>query len=87
VVVPYLRRLVAGLSPRRQGFAPRSIHVEFVVDKAALRQVLSKFFGFPCQYHSTVVLHTRISSSAGMNNRPNVSIFINKAYGTHVRET
>jgi hypothetical protein len=25
--------------PRRRGFAPRSVHVEFVVDKVALGQV------------------------------------------------
>jgi hypothetical protein len=37
--VPWLRSLVAGLSPRRAGFAPGSIHVGFVVDKVALGQV------------------------------------------------
>jgi hypothetical protein len=37
--VPWLRSLVAGLSPRRPGFAPGSIHVGFVVDKVALGQV------------------------------------------------
>jgi hypothetical protein len=34
--VPWLKRLVAGLSPRRHGFAPWSILVGFVVDKVAL---------------------------------------------------
>jgi hypothetical protein len=37
--VPWLRSLVAGLSPRRPGFAPWSIHVGFAVDKVALGQV------------------------------------------------
>jgi hypothetical protein len=37
--VPWLRSLLAGLSPRRPGFAPESIHVGFVVDKVALGQV------------------------------------------------
>jgi hypothetical protein len=37
--VPWLRSLAAGLSPRRPGFAPGSIHVGFVVDKMALGQV------------------------------------------------
>jgi hypothetical protein len=37
--VPWLRSLVSGLSPRRLGFAPGSIHVGFVVDKVALGQV------------------------------------------------
>jgi hypothetical protein len=36
--VPWLRRLVAGLSPRRPVFAPKSVHVGFVVDKVALGQ-------------------------------------------------
>jgi hypothetical protein len=37
--VPWLRSLVAGLSPRRPGFAPGAIHVGFVLDKVALGQV------------------------------------------------
>jgi hypothetical protein len=38
--VPWLRRLVAGLSPRRPGFDPGSVHLGFVVDKVVLGQVL-----------------------------------------------
>ena len=38
--VPWLRRLVAGLPPRKPGFDPGSVHVGFVVDKVALGQVL-----------------------------------------------
>jgi hypothetical protein len=34
--VPWLRRLVAGLSLQRPGFAPPSIHVGFMVDKLGL---------------------------------------------------
>jgi hypothetical protein len=37
--VPWLRRLVAGLSPRRPGFAPGLVYVGFAVDKVALGQV------------------------------------------------
>jgi hypothetical protein len=37
--VPWQRSLVAGLSPRRPGFAPGSIYVGFVVDKVTLGQV------------------------------------------------
>jgi hypothetical protein len=33
--------------PRRPGFEPRSSHVGFVVDKVALGQVFSEYFGFP----------------------------------------
>jgi hypothetical protein len=38
--VPWLRRLVAGVSPRRPGCNPRPVHVEFVVDKVALSVLL-----------------------------------------------
>jgi hypothetical protein len=51
--VPWLRRLVAGLSSRRSGFDTGSVHVRFVVDKVALGQVFSNLSVFPCQFHST----------------------------------
>jgi hypothetical protein len=35
---------------RLLGFEPRSGHVGFVVDKVALGQVFSDYFGFPCQF-------------------------------------
>jgi hypothetical protein len=44
--VPWLRSLAAGLSPRRPGFAPGSIHVGFVVDKVALAQVFLRVLRF-----------------------------------------
>jgi hypothetical protein len=44
--VPWLRSLVAGLTPRRPGFALGSIHVEFVVDKVALGQVFLRVLRF-----------------------------------------
>jgi hypothetical protein len=42
------QRLDAGFPPRRPGFACGQ-HVGFVVDKAALEQVFSEYFGFPRQ--------------------------------------
>jgi hypothetical protein len=42
-------RFVADFPPRRPGFKPRSGHVGFV-DKVALGQVFSEYFGFPCQF-------------------------------------
>jgi hypothetical protein len=45
--VPYLKRFVVCFPPQRPGFVPRSGHVGFVVDKVALGQVFSKYFGFP----------------------------------------
>jgi hypothetical protein len=45
--VPWLRRLVAVLSPRWPGFAPGLIHVGFVVDKVALGQDFLLILRFP----------------------------------------
>jgi hypothetical protein len=44
--VPCLRRLAAGLPPRRPGFDPGSVHVGFVVDKVALWQVFPRVLRF-----------------------------------------
>jgi hypothetical protein len=65
--VPQLRRLVAGFPPRRPEFQPRSGHVGFVVDKVALGQGFSEYFGFPCQFSFHRLLHTHhhLSSLAG----------------------
>jgi hypothetical protein len=52
--VPWLRRLVAGLSPRRPGFDPRAVHLGYVVDKVVLGQAFSPSTSvFPCQLYST----------------------------------
>jgi hypothetical protein len=58
---------VAGFPPRRTGFEPRSGHVGFVVDKVALGQVFSEYFGFPCQFsfHRLFHIHHHLSSGAG----------------------
>jgi hypothetical protein len=60
------RRLVAGFPPRRPGFQPRSGNVLLVVDKVALAQVFSEYFGFPCQFsfHRLLNIHL-LSSGAG----------------------
>jgi hypothetical protein len=50
MAVPELRRLIAGFPQRRPKFEPRSGHVGFVVDKVALRQFFSEYFGFLCLY-------------------------------------
>ena len=36
----------AGLSPRRSGLSPRSVHLRFVADKVALGQVFLQYIGF-----------------------------------------
>jgi hypothetical protein len=52
--MPWLRQLVAGLSPRRPGLDPGSVHVGFVVDKVVLGQVFFPSTSvFPCQFQST----------------------------------
>jgi hypothetical protein len=60
-------RLIAGFPPRRPGFKTGSSHVGFVVDKVALGQVLSEYFGFPCQssFHQVLHNHHHRSSGAG----------------------
>jgi hypothetical protein len=62
--VPWLRWLVAGLSPRRPGFEPGSIHVGFVVDKVALGQVFSEVFGFTL----SISFHRRSQNSYHLGN-------------------
>jgi hypothetical protein len=54
------QRLDAGFPPWRPGFAYGQ-HVGFVVDKVALGQVFSEYFGFPCQsFHSfSIIIITR----------------------------
>jgi hypothetical protein len=65
--VPTLRRFVAGFPLWRHGFEPRSSHVGFVVEKMALGQVFSEYFGFPCQFSFHRLLHTHhLSSGAGI---------------------
>jgi hypothetical protein len=63
LAMPWLWRLVAGPSPRSPGFTTGSIHVGFVVDKVALGQIFLLVLVFPCQYHSTIILHTHTSSA------------------------
>jgi hypothetical protein len=57
MTVPWLRRLVAGLSPQRPGFDPGSVRVGFVVDKVALEQVLSRVIRFSPANFIPPVLH------------------------------
>ena len=56
-VVPSLRWLVAGLSPRGPGFNPKSVHVGFVVDKMALGQVSPLILRFSPSSFIPSVLH------------------------------
>jgi hypothetical protein len=55
-------RLVAGLSPRRPGFAPGPIYVGFVVDRVALGQVLLRVLRFSPVIIIPPGFHAHISS-------------------------
>jgi hypothetical protein len=59
--------LVAGFPSRRPGFQPGSGHVGFVVEKVALGQVFSDYFGVPCQssFHQLLYIQHHLSSGAG----------------------
>jgi hypothetical protein len=59
--VPRLKRLVAGLSPRRAEFAPGSIHVGFVVDRVALGQDFLRVLRFSPVSIIPSGLHTHMS--------------------------
>jgi hypothetical protein len=55
--VPWLRRLAAGLPPRRSMFDPGSVRVGFVVDKVALGQVFPRVLRFSPVNFIPPVLH------------------------------
>jgi hypothetical protein len=57
VAVPWLRRLVAGLSSRRPGFDPGSVHVGFMVDSVALGHVFPRVLRFSPVSFIPPVLH------------------------------
>jgi hypothetical protein len=61
MAMPWLKQLVAGLSPRRPGFATGSIHVGFVVDKVALAQVFLRVLQFCPASIIPPLLHTHMS--------------------------
>jgi hypothetical protein len=63
--MPWLRQLVAGLSPWKPGFVPRSVHVEFVMHRVTLRQVFLWVLHFTSSCHSSETL----SHTTDMNNK------------------
>jgi hypothetical protein len=76
MAVPWLRQLVAGLLPRRPGVDPMSVHVGFVVDKAALGQVFPRLLRFsPVNFIPPVLHYTEI--------RKKIIIFITGLHNKH----
>jgi hypothetical protein len=61
--VPWLRRSVAGISPRRPGFAPGLFRVEFVAEEVALGQVFLQALRVSPVSIIPPVLCTHISSA------------------------
>jgi hypothetical protein len=58
-----VRQLVADFPLRRTVFEARSGHMGFVVDKMALGQVFSEYFGFPHQFSFYRLIHIHLLSS------------------------
>jgi hypothetical protein len=69
-------QLVASFPPRRPGFAPGSGQVGFVVNKVALKQVSSEYFGSPANLRSTKF--SILTITRGKYNRPEVADRIKK---------
>jgi hypothetical protein len=60
--MPWLRRLVAGLSLRKAGFAPRSLQLDLCWTKWQWSRFISELLGCPCRYYSTVAPQAHMSS-------------------------
>jgi hypothetical protein len=56
----------------RPGFKTWFRHVGFMVNKVALGQIFSEYFGFPCQssFHQFLHNHYHLSITRGWYNRP-----------------
>ena len=59
---------MAVLIRRKPVFDPRPVRVKCVVDRLGLQQVLWKYDGFLCQYHSTN-LHLHVFLTGGTHRR------------------
>ena len=85
-VVPWLRRLVAGLSLRRSGFCSWPIHMGFVVNKVALGQAFLRMSRFSPVSIIAPMLRTHLRLDAALTKRTNgQSSFGNRAaLGTQI---
>jgi hypothetical protein len=75
IAIPQTGRAVAqAVSRWRPGFEPGSGHVGFVVDKVALGQVFSEYFGFPMPiFIPPISPQSPLSIIWGWYNRPVVA--------------
>jgi hypothetical protein len=60
------RGLVAGLSSRRPGIDPKSVHVRFVVDGVTLGHVLSHYSRFLVLRNIRPTLHIKSTATDAM---------------------
>jgi len=70
-VLPCFRWLVAGLSKRRPGFDPRSVHVRFVLDEVAMGQVFLCILQFSIVYKISPKFHTHLHLHVALTSRTN----------------
>jgi hypothetical protein len=70
MAVPWLKRLVAGLSSRRPAFVPGSVHVAFAVAEMALGQVYLRVIRFFPVNIIPPLLHTHLSQPHEVYNSP-----------------
>jgi hypothetical protein len=61
MAVSQLRQLAVDFSSQRSSFNPRAVHVGYVVNKVAFKQVFSEYFIFPLSIISLPVLHIHAS--------------------------
>jgi hypothetical protein len=66
-----LKRLVAGLTPRRNGFDYWSVHVRFVLDKVALEQTFLPVLLFYLVCIIPPTLHTHLHLHVALTRRTN----------------
>lgn len=60
---------MSGLSPRRLGFDPRSVHVKIVVDKVEAEHVLFRVPLYSPAHITAPVLHTHLHVDAALSRR------------------
>ena len=69
--LPWIRRLVAGLSPRRCAFNPSSFNVRFVVEKVTLQQICIHVLLFFAVNRIPPMLHFHFPLRVALTRRTN----------------
>ena len=69
LALPWLRRLITGLSLWKPSFYPGSVHVRFVVLKEALGQIFLRILRSVSSRQCHAMLHTRLQLYAALSRR------------------